>query len=302
MWKTKKLSVILLALALTGCSLARPEAGAPAGSEDRFVGFYVVRANEDFFDNPNLVEYGASVLETGAYGSFCVPNQVLFGVEEDGEYVFPGLTGYRLFRLKGTAEDGTRYSRFYSDMGPGENTINVTDYGTKEVLSGTLYVGPPLGAEDWDVYEDDSVWRLYRVFQAADGRPYLIGSGNSCVGSFGSMTEKQTYASTQNGTVAGEDSVEVTVVMETASRLERLVVTEFDAKNSILRTDEVALDPLPELQCGAETAWVLVEEYGKDSVKRTIYNAPGPEDESIAHQIVLLDDEGMGHLRWLEIS
>lgn len=304
MKKLKGMLCVLLLFVLAGCSLARPEAGSAAG--DPFVGFYAVRYSEEeldgFYDNPNLVEYGASVLKAEGYGSFSVPRKVLFAVEEGGEYVFPGLEGYKLFLLSGTMEGGGYYSKAVSDMGPGETLVNVSDEGTSEIISGTLYVGPPLGVEDWDAYQDDSIWMMYRVLQAPDGRPYLDGSGNSSSGFMGSYKETQRYASSRNGKVAGEDSIEVTVMMEAVPRLERLVVTEFDERNDAVRVENLNLEELPEIHCEVETAWVLVEEYSAEGVVRTAYNVPGPEEEAISHRVVLLDDEGLGHLEWLEIS
>ena len=177
------LPALLTLLALTGCSLARPEAGSGG---DRFVGFYLVReeGGRDFYQNPHLEEYGGETVRLDGYGAFSVPREVLFAQKEGEEWVFPGLEGWRLFVYRGFEEDGGTYLSMVTDLAPGEEPpqFKITDEGGVDIISGALYLGPPLGQADWDPYEDRSVWTTYRVYQAPDGRPYLDGSGNSFTG------------------------------------------------------------------------------------------------------------------------
>lgn len=302
----KKIRVLLLAflaLLLAGCSLARPEADRRDG--DPFVGFYVVREDggrAGFFDNPNLSEYGSAAVEAEGYGTFAVPREVLFAEQRGREYVFPGLEGgYSLFLLRKTMENGNASTEVVSNMAPGGGFhTTVTDNGTSDALSGVIYAGPPLGEEDWD--PNGSIWAAYRVFQAPDGRPYLDGSGNSVQGFGGAYSETQTRTGWENGGVVQEDTLSVEVAMEAVPRLERLVVTEFDAKNQILYSGDLIRDELPDIRCGAETAWVLVEEHTREGVERTLYNVPAPGEEPVSHPVVVLDEKGLGHLEYLQIS
>ena len=55
-------------------------------------------------------------------------------------------------------------------------------------------------------------------------------------------------------------------------------------------------EELPEIRCEAGAAWVLVEETGREETVRTAYNVPREGEEPIAHGLVLLDGEGLGHL------
>ena len=177
------LPALLTLLALTGCSLARPEAGSGG---DRFVGFYLVReeGGRDFYQNPHLEEYGQETVRLDGYGAFSVPREVLFAQKEGEEWVFPGLEGWRLFVYRDFEEDGGGYLSMVTDLAAGEEPpqFKITDEGGVDIISGALYLGPPLGQADWDPYEDRSVWTTYRVYQAPDGRPYLDGSGNSFTG------------------------------------------------------------------------------------------------------------------------
>ena len=162
------LPALLALLALTGCSLARPEAGSGG---DRFVGFYLVReeSGRDFYQNPHLEEYGGETVRLDGYGAINIPREVLFAQKEGEEWVFPGLEGWRLFVYRGFEEDGGTYLSMVTDLAPGEEPpqFKITDEGGVDIISGALCLGPPLGQADWDPDEDRSVWTTYRVYQAA---------------------------------------------------------------------------------------------------------------------------------------
>lgn len=294
------LAAAVSALLLAGCSLARPEAEGAAA--DPFVGFYVVREEGDgFFDNPNLTEYGSSAVDLEGFGRFDLPREVLFAEQKGREYVFPGLeNGYSLFVLHREEPHGA-VTEVVSNMAPHKDgmAVRYTDDGHSETLSGTIYYGPPLGEEDWEEYDAQETWHAYRVYQAPDGRPYLDGSGNRFTGGgLGAYTETRTNTITENGE-AVESSLSVTVSGEAVPRLERLVVTQFDAKNQIVYSGDLSRDELPEIHCAPETAWVLVEEHSGEGVVRTVYNAP--DGEPISHPVVLLDGGGLGRLEYLQI-
>lgn len=304
----------LAVLLLVGCSLARPEAAAESG--DRWIGFYVVPSRgyvDHLADNPYVEEYGSFSAKTDQFGTLSIPRDALFAVEDEvGNYTFPGIEkGYSLFIYRKYDPEHSGYQdRNYSvgvvsNMAPGEETtqIKYTGEGVSESASGVIYYGPPLGAPaDWDAYTNgDMIWRYYNVYQTADGRIYLNGDGDSVNGLM-SKTQTATNTLTENGESFTE-ILQVSVAMESAQRMERLVVTQFDGNNAILRSDDLTLgEELPEIACGPETAWVLVEEIGKDGAVRTAYNVPGPEEEPVSHKVVLLDGEGLGRLAYLTIQ
>lgn len=299
-----KLFALLLAgmtVLLAGCSLARPEAEDP---QDRFCGFFMTYsesgAGKDFYDNPHLTELGTETLDTGEYGSFSFPRQVLVFDRETER--FPGMEGYALFIFRGTGESVSTYTRCVSNMGGGAFHTTAADQGTRDEIEGTVYMGPPLGAKNWDPNQNTGYWHAYRVYQSKDGTVYLDGSGNSYGGAGGmSTTETATYTSTENGETVSEDSVSVTVHIEMVSRLEELTVAQFKADDTLLRSDSVPLGrELPAVTPEEDAAWLLVEErYSDGTVKRTAYNAP---EESVFHDVVLLDARGMGKTASLEIK
>lgn len=312
----RKWTVLALAgllLTLCGCSLARAEAeGAGGAFGDRLAGVYLYRwdstsaANQGFHGNPNLTEYGSSTVELEGYGSFALPDQVLFAREVDNTYVFPGLEGgYSLFVLEKQEEYG-EVTEMVGSMAPGKEgcATKVTDGTREQTLSGVVYFGPPLGQEEgWEANDAGTVWQAFRVYQTEDGRPYLDGGGNMYLGggSFGfTISDERTV--TENGE-ASTERTEVSVQVEEAQRLEKLAVTQFDEENGVLRRDELDLgEDLPEIRCEAGAAWVLVEEAGPEETVRTAYNVPREGEEPIAHGLVLLDGEGLGHLEDLFIG
>lgn len=140
------------------------------------------------------------------------------------------------------------------------------------------------------------------MYQTPEGTPYLDGSGNSFTsgGSY-TYTETETCTRQENGRT-WTDSIRVTVCVQPVPRLERLLVTQFDEANAVVRSDDMALrEALPEVECEAETAWVLVEEVSKDGTVRTVYNVPEEDGDPVSHQVVLLDANGLGRTAELMI-
>lgn len=301
------MSLALCALLLAGCSLARAEA-APE-PEDRWIGFYVVPSQgyvDHLADNPYVEEYGADTIDAGEFGAISFPREVLFAVEDEaGNCAFPGMeTGFSLFYYE--TEDGERghCTHIVSNMGEHENgvALSYTDEGNSVTLSGTVYCGPPLGVTDWDPYTDGTIWHYYRVYQRSDGRIYLDGSGDTTNGPM-TKTSTRTYTHRTNGQADQEETVAVTVAVEQIPRLEKLLVTQFDAGSAVIRSDDLALrEKLPEVVCEAETAWVLVEEVSGDGTVRTAYNVPEEGADPVSHQVVLLDDGGLGRTASLTIQ
>lgn len=306
--KGRWLALALSLLALTGCSLARAEA-APE-NRDPWVGVYVYPSqgyDGDFYKNPNLEEYGSSLVETGQFGTLRFPQEVLFAVENEGEgyngYTFPGLEGgYSLFYLE-TVRDGSPCTEIVSNMGPHDDGVHIgqKDTGTSVTLSGTIYFGPPEGAEDWDPFTaDKTIWHYYNVYQAPDGRAYLNGHGDAANGPI-SKTRTETRKSSQNGETVEEETISVKVAVEKVPRLERLTAVQFDGNNALLQSQDLSLlEDRTELRCLEDTAWVLVEEHSAGGVERFVYT-PLESGDPVSHEYILLDEKGHGEIAYLHI-
>lgn len=304
------LSALLLALGATGGQLAQPE--RQETQADRWVGFHVVYEAlplsmeeleshpEDYpeEDRSHWVEYGSQDLDVDGLGTLAIPREILIGEyqEETGEYLFPGLEGYNAFLVAQTLEDGSQVWGGSYDLANAQVKVG----GAEQSLSGTIYFGPPIGAEtDWAEREPDYAWTAYRVFQMPDGTVYLDGSGNSYGISPGNAGFSSTTTDTR--TVNGESetsTLTVEVNMEQVQRLEAAAVKLFDAADRLLATQEFSPEEAEDAHVSlpSECAWVLVEErYEDGSLHRTVYSPLEQEgQEEIAHSLVLLDERGMG--------
>ena len=304
MKRHKILALALCALlALSGCSLARPEeetSGEVGGAGERFIGLYLVYTEEgerdDFYDSPNLTELGTETLEAEGLGSFTVPREVLLAeLDGDRSWVFPGMEGFYLLCTE-TVEDGVPVSAVSHTMDQVQSAINVTDEGTATTLSGTIYIGPPLGApEEWTAYDMTGIWTAYKVYQTADGVPYLDGSGDSFSGGPAGYTAEASWSRTVDGETEGV-SVSVEVQVEEAPRLAAVTLYQYGAEGQLLSTQDIPLDGERRQAAWEEEAlWAAVEEtdiWGSST--RTSYDRPGPEEDPIYHAFVLLDDRGVG--------
>lgn len=286
---------LALAMLLTaGCSLAQPEREDGEGQGDRFVGVCMVYeepGSGDFYDNPNLEEYGADTVDLGDLGTHAFPRQVLFA-DEDGQ--FPGLDGHSMYALE-TVEEWGRSSTAVGDLDAASWNTNVTDEGTETDVSGTLYIGPPEDAPaDWSTNDIPGVWHAYKVYQTADGRAYLDGSGNTFHGGPMGITLKEEYSTSVNGETK-KDSMSVKVEVEQVPRLERVIVRQYGEDGTLLDSTDVTLSEEPEAAVWREdAAWAVVEERDAVGTKRSVYDKPGPEDETVSHTFVLLDERGVG--------
>ena len=304
------LAAALLVLDFTGGRLAQPE--KQKQEEDRWVGFHVVyestppfldevEANPESYpaeDRSQWVEYGSQDLDVDGFGTMAIPREILIGEyqEETGEYLFPGLEGYNAFLVAQTMEDGSQVWGGSYDLANARVKVG----GAEQSLSGTIYSGPPVGAEeDWAEREPDYAWRAYNVFQMPDGTVYLDGSGNSYGVSPGNMGFSSTRTDTR--TVNGESettSLTVEVKIEMAGRLEAAAVKFFDGADQRLGQRELAPEEAEEAHVAvpAACAWVLVEErYEDGTVQRTVYSSHDwAYQEEVPHSLVLLDQRGMG--------
>lgn len=280
---------IVAALA-SGCALAQPE----RTPQDRFAGFYLVASqgyDTHFYDNPNLTQAGEESVDLGTLGVHGVPRQVLYA-GEDGS--FPGLEGFPLYCLE-LEDDYGPVTKIVSTMSDEDNQVNVSDEKTETVLSGKVFAGPPEGENaGLNLSGSGIIWHAYRVYQDAQGRAYLDGSGNSFNG-YASMSESYTQTVTVDGDAQSE-TVRVTVTVEEARRLRSVSLLQYREDGSLLARERLDLIQSPiGVQWLPEAVWAVVEECSSDQVRRTAYNRPQAGEELVVyHTLILLDERGVG--------
>lgn len=238
-------------LLLSAVSLARPE---PEGYEDRFVGFHIVNDSH----SASLPDY-----EDGNWSSYA-GKRVLWGVKNGDYYEFPGLPGKNCF-LEWLYEGGEPCLSSCSQLADTYLTM-----GDKQSITATLYSSAEL-------------LRFFRVYQTADGRIYLDGSGNgySGAGDGFAVTEDRTWTERTGDAITREESFHIEVAVKEPPAVVEAAVKCFGAEDTLL--EEQIFDGSgegAEVVLPAGTAWVLVEERtGEGTVARTVHT-PGDEEDT----------------------
>lgn len=302
----RKLFALLLAAALLlglgGCSLAREEGGSPQA--DRWIGFFVARRTPgEPISHEGWTEYGSIEAET-EFGTLSFPKDILIAERTDlgrgREYTFPGMKGYRLFYLEYTDEYG-HVNAVASDVADGSFHITEADAEHDVELSGTIYYGAPLDQPDWNQWEDEQVWHYFKVYQMPDGTIYLDGSGDSSTGAGITYHSAEEYtrektSGYQSDAETETMSIRVEVSIQVVPRLTSLIVRQYGADGQPLQRDELPLDGAElTVDWRQDAAWAVVEEVSAEGVERTSYDKPAGDEDPVSHQIVLLDEDGLGH-------
>lgn len=243
--------ILMAALALGGCSLAREDA---TGSADQFVGVNVALARLE-----------------GAY-------------EADREYALDGSESYIALIEETDENTGDRSVGF--EMGAWimepKQSIHINDVSEKSgrraqtrreetySIEASVYVAPD-GLEDGNVS-----WRLDPVYRRADGTLYAVSKAVGVAGSVDSSTQKQsaTYDVKDNDGKTVTRTVEVSVTLKVKAPTQRAVISEMSADNAVLARHELDLDALEQagwtMNASRDAEWLLVEKYEDGKVRRIV--------------------------------
>ena len=266
--KIKVLALLLALCLLTGCSLARPEAGEGNGmGQDMMIGVFITREHLDLFDFESYLEDNLNTAMNG--GGEISPEDMekygsrLYAEKTDEGYDF-GIEGMGAFCVQGE-QDGVPYSASYN-IGPMSLSLHstVTDEGTNCDYSGTVYVHCG-GLE---------AFYTNPVYQDSEGRVYLTaGSGISSEivdGSSMSQAMSSEYTTTSEGkTQTYSMCVEITYMGAELPRSYRVLHMSKDSE--LLQRDDYTPETLPEeiRPCkGAE--YLIIETQDQDNVTRQV--------------------------------
>ena len=283
-------AMMILALVLPGCRLAREDTGTGEFG-DKMVGVFVTTEHLDLFDmegfltdNPKVLSGGQTSLsgDDQQYQGRLYATHVkrLYESEETGEksqfeeYVFEGVDGISFFSYAGFSDSGI-YTGTMSDeaISGGHVGIFHGDDENRRTMEGTIYVAPA----------DHIVFYINPVYQSADGSIYVTtGSGISVTGASGegsamSQTLEETRTITENGT-AKTDSISVAISISVMFAPEKVVVLQMDAGSNVIKRSEFTPGMMPdEFLPESATAYILVETFkrgneGETSVSREIYD------------------------------
>ena len=245
--------ILMAALALGGCSLAKEDA---AGSADQFVGVNVVLRRLE-----------------GEYA-----------YETEREYELDGSESY--LALIEETDEGTGDKSIGFEMGAWimepKQAIHINDVSEKNgrraqtrreetySIEASVYAAPD-GLEDGNVS-----WRLDPVYRRADGTLYAVSKADGVAGSISSSTQKQSAAydvKDKDGKTVTR-TVEISVTLKVKAPIERAVISEMSADNTVLARHELDLDALEQagwtMNASSDAAWLLIEKYEAGKVRRAV--------------------------------
>ena len=289
-WRAKKASrlsallcLLLLLLALTGCQLAREEAGEGVSAEgteaivgDRLAGVLITTEYLDLFDfeayiDDNIENLNGSVIsdeDSRKYsGRIYATLETRTATSESGdtittkEYVFPTIEGieYFAYQITSTTESTYTTSTVGEGLSDSKMHLHSTDAGDFITLEATLYVAAQRGSV---------CYYFNPVYQDAEGNVYVTsGQGmESSVDTEGinfSQSVKETHTVTQDGEMK-EYTNSVTVSVQVVSPPETIVVLQMDGENHVIAQEEYIPGQMPEtIAPEAACEYILVESHKK---------------------------------------
>lgn len=311
----------LILCALTGCQLAKENAG-PSADEDKLIGVFITTEYLDLFDfdtylNDNVTGFqggeinmvgGNTSKYQGRIYADLVPRTDTY--EETCEtivtyeYVFDGIEGISYCVPTIQETDGeNNYIATLSDpaISDGHTSINTGDDENSVSLEGTIYVSPS---------RNMSTFYFNPIYQSADGSIYLVsGDGftfNSETYSEGSVYSQildDTTTVTENGKTK-TDTISIKVSISIIFAPEKIVILQMDPDDTLISRTEYKPDLLPDvLALETSAAYFIVETHKRDNtgspiILRDIY---GKDVENIDTFFVRADGICEKHVMQVDI-
>lgn len=278
--------IMVLALALSGCQLAKPEADTQK-EKDMLVGVFITEEHLDLFDMEAYLQDNLGALSGGtlSIADAAQYSNRVWGEkteEHDGHssYHFGDLEGSLLASFRITP-DGIKENAYWgSEAGEGICDVsfghNSMDDGSRLELSGTVYFS--------DTHPDPGLY-FNPVYQTPEGEVYLLSGqgtffGDAGMGGSATHSLKEETKRTENGEERSH-STEISITMECVYPARNLVILQMDENNQILHRQEI--DPakaMEELKPESGCAYILVEEHTASGIRRSLYQK---DDRYIAY-------------------
>lgn len=269
--------ILVLALALSGCQLAKPEADTHK-EKDMLVGVFITEEHLDLFDmeaylqdNLGALSGGTISIEDAAQYSNRVWGEKTEEHDGHSSYHFGDLEGSLLASFRITP-DGIKENAYWGSEA-GEGICDVSfghhsmDDGSRLELSGTVYFS--------DTHPNPGLY-FNPVYQTPEGEVYLLSGQGTFFGAAGmggsaGHTMKEETSRTENEEKIVH-STEISITMECVYPTRSLVILQMDAENQILSRQEWNPGSNPEeLKPGKNCAYILVEEHTANGVRRNLY-------------------------------
>lgn len=243
--------ILMAALALGGCSLARED---KAGGADRFVGVNVVLTRLE------------GAYEAGREYELDDSESYIALIEETDENTGDKSIGFEMGAWIMEPKQATRINDVSKNAGRRAQTRREETHS----IEASAYAAPD-GLEDLNVS-----WRLDPVYRRADGTLYAVSKEGGVAGSVSSSTQKQSAAydvKDKDGKTVTR-TVEISVTLKVKAPIERAVISEMSADNTVLARHELDLNALEQagwtMSVSNDAEWLLVEKYEDGKVRRIV--------------------------------
>lgn len=314
---TMEICLALLLSILTGCQLAREDAGTNA-SEDRLIGVFITKDHLDLFDFEGYLNDNISSLSDGEikfdgtaeeYQSRLyaqLRSKTLTNTETGKkvvtqEYVFPRFEGINYFSARVPADaEQESYVTSESDeaISDGHTDLKYGDQGNSTTMEGTVYVTPGPG----------NIYYFNPVYQSADGRVYattgngLYTSGVQSEGAAFAQTMDAIYTTTENGKTR-TDSISVKISISVMNPPEKIVLLQMGVDGSLILRAEYTSSELPKAIVPEKNTEYFIAETKKtggtddDIISRKLY---GKDVESL--EAFFSREDGICVKQWVQIE
>lgn len=269
--------IIALALALSGCQLAKPDAEAQK-EKDMLVGVFITQEHLDLFDMEAYLQDNLSALSGGTLSiedAAQYSNRVWAEFTEDSDghsaYRFGDLEGSLLASFRITPDGKSENAYWGGEAGEGICDVSFGHYsmddGSRLELSGTVYFS--------DTHPDPGLY-FNPVYQTPEGDVYLLSGQGTFFGSAGmggsaKHTMNEEASRTENGEKYSH-ATDISITMECVYPARKLVILQMDEDNQILSRQEWnPAEDMEELKPEANCAYILVEEHTANGVRRSLY-------------------------------
>jgi len=322
MMKYKAMIAICCAMilcVLTGCQLAREDAGTDA-YEDRLIGVFVTTDYLDLFDfesylGDNLKGFsGGEIVMDGNTEKYqgrlyatlmlrTLTSEETGETMELGEYVFEGVEGVSYYSATVPASAGhDSYKTSISDPAicNGKMHLYYGDEANSTTMEGTIYISP---------LRTKRTYYFNPVYQSADGSVYLTSGSGFMIGDWTlsegeqySQTMDATFSVTENGK-AKTESISVKLSISVMFAPEKIVVLQMDSDSKLISRIDYTPGELPETFVPEpDAAYFVVETHKRDAtgnvtIARDIY---GKDAESMETFFVRADGVCVKH--WTQIN
>ena len=295
-------------LACSGCQLAQEDAGAEK-NQSRLIGVLITTEYLDLLDRDGYFEDHANEILNGGFPvavdtdgyegrlyaelvSRTLTDQETGETTEIQEYQFADVQGISFFTptVPATEQEDSFLSN-QSDEGLSDGHIAVITGEEEQItLEGTVFITTACA---------NKTFYINPVYQDEEGQVYVLSghgisqSGDLSTGArFSTKLEESTTVTVENESRVTTTTVDIGI--EVIDLPEQIVVLQMNEQSEVIDRTSYTPGELPEeLLPDAETAYLIVETYGRDSLQQATINRMLYEKDSTGIETFASREDGV---------